>query len=498
MNYQQIMKSYQLIRNLEETLALLEWDQAVYMPKRGIQSRAEKIAFLTEIIHSKYLDDDFYISLYKLYEGPDFKDFPFQKQKEIEFLIYLLVKKRKIPANLEIELARTKALAQDEWEKARETGDDREYKKLLIKIIDLKIRYANTIGYKNNPYDALLDDYDPNLKYSFIAPLFEELKGQLVEFIQKINKSSVTINTDFLNKSYDVQKQWDFGLFILEQMGIDLESFRQDYSVHPFTTNIGVFDVRITTNLKENNVMDGFFSTIHETGHALYELGVCEALEYSPCANLLSLSLHESQSRFYENIVGRSRGFWEHYFPHIQKVFPQNLEQVKVEQFYQAVNQVKLSPIRIEADEVTYNLHILLRTEVENKIINGTLKVMDLEEYWNETTKSLFDFYPASKKEGYLQDIHWSAGLFGYFPTYTLGNLISAQIYQAMQKDIPDLVNFSGDKFTKIKEWMKAKVYQMGNMYSTEELVNKISGENLKSDYFMKYLDDKYQDIYQL
>lgn len=498
MLYDKIINYFKETKHLEETLSLLNWDHSVYMPEGGVDSRSEKMATLTNIVHNRYHDDNFYQDCCTILESSEFTKLDINKQNEIKLLKKRLDKKRKIPAELATEMAKTGALSMAAWEGAKKSGNDSEYLPLLEKMIGLAGRYANCLGYESNPYDALLNEYEEGLTYSYIAPLFNTLKDELVDLLEKIEASPVKPDTSFIKADFDTAKQWDFGIAVLEDMGVDFKRFRQDSSTHPFTTTIGKNDIRITTRLDKNNFKDGFFSTAHEGGHALYELGTSSIFGDSPCAELQSLSLHESQSRFYENIVGRSKGFWNHYFDKLKEYGPRELNNASFEEFYSAINKVERSPIRVEADEATYNLHIILRTGLENRIINGQLNIRDIEEAWNEETKRLLGFYPEDKRLSYLQDIHWSDGLFGYFPTYTMGNLISAQLSSKMSADIGGLEIINKEKFSTIQEWLKKHLYSKGSIYPVMDVVKEITGEEITERYFFDYLKTKYSEIYKL
>lgn len=498
MLYDKVIDNYKEIKHLRETMALLNWDHSVLMPEAGVASRSEKMAALTKIMHSKFHDDNFYTNCCTLIESDEFNSLSENEQIDVKLIKKRIEKERKIPTDLATEMAKTAALSMAAWEGAKKSGDDSEYLPMLEKMMNLVERYADCLGYEENPYDALLNEYEEGLKYSYVEPLFNTLQSELVELLEKIEQSPVKPETSFIEADFDTDKQWDFGIEVLKDMGVDFTRFRQDSSTHPFTITIGSDDIRTTTRLDKNNFKDGFFSTAHEGGHGLYELGTSAIFGDSPSAVLHSLSLHESQSRFYENIVGRSRGFWNHYFTRLQEFGPAELKKAAFEDFYKAINKVQRSPIRVEADEATYNLHIILRTGLENRIINGKLAIRDINEAWNEETKRLLGFYPEDKKTGYLQDIHWSDGLFGYFPTYTMGNLISAQLANTMAADIGGLDSIDKDKFAAIQKWLKEKLYSKGSIYNVMDVVKDITGEEITEKYFFDYMKKKYSEIYNL
>lgn len=497
MLYEKIIKHYNKIKNLEHASALLQWDQAIYMPNKGLASRADIMSDLAGILHQTMLNDSYYENLCNIIESSEFKTLNDLQKSEVKLLKYNTEKQRKIPHEFASQLAKIQSLGMSEWQKAKTSGNDENYLPILEKLINLKREYASFIGFDKNPYNALLDDFDRGMTYDKIEPLFVNLKKSLIKILEKIENSNIDIDDKFLFEGFNAAKRIDYGKNILNKMGIDYNAFRTDYSEHPFTTTIGLHDVRITTNLNTDNFLSGLFSTFHEGGHALYELGAAEAFENSPCGVLESLPLHESQSRFYENIIGRSAGFWNNYYNELEKMFPENLKNITKDQFYRAINKVKKSPIRTEADEVHYNLHIILRTELENKLINDKIPVTDIEDAWNEYTKEIFGFYPESKSESYLQDIHWSDGSFGYFPTYTLGNLASAQLSSTIEKDIGGFTYFDDETLGEIHKWLKENVYKYGNIFTTNELLEKVTGQGMDSKFFIKYLEKKFISIYK-
>ena len=461
MVYDKIMQKYSKIKNIEYANALANWDQSTYMPQNGINSRVEVSVTLSEIAYDLIISDELNDLLNNITESGEYVRLDDRQKSEINTIKRIVDRERKIPKLLNSEIARVTTLAMSVWEEAKKDGDDREFLPLLKRIVKLKKEYASSLGYESNPYDALLDCYDRGLRYQYIEPLFNNLKESLIQIINKVYKEEKDLNQSILQNNFDKQKQWDFGLEIVKEMGLDTKAFRQDISIHPFTTKLGHNDIRITTDIKEDNFLKGFYSTIHEAGHALYEQSVSqyfslqdkERLIESPLASLDSLALHESQSRFYENIICRSKKFWKGYFSKLKSLFEPQFSQMDYNSFYEVVNRVEVSPIRIEADEVTYNLHIILRTEIENKLINDSLDVNDLETFWNDKTKEIFGFTPKNKSEGYLQDIHWSSGLIGYFPTYTLGNLISAQFYNEVRSMIDQSEVIDKELFNSLKEW---------------------------------------------
>lgn len=496
MKYNKMIEYYKELRSLEGVLALLNWDQSVFMPTSGIVGRSETMANVTKIMHEKSLDEDFYRIVCDLSSGSENSELTGVQKDEVQLLKYDLEKVRKVPVELASELVRVASLALGAWEKAKESGDDKEYLPLLKNILELKVEYASCIGYEHEPYDALLDDYDRGLTYAYIEPLFDEVEKKVSALLSDIQEQMDGVDDSFLKKEFDQKAQWDFGVKLLKDMGINFDNFRQDSSEHPFTTTIGTHDVRITTHIYPSNVKSGLFSTVHEGGHALYELGASECYPHSPCGVIQSLALHESQSRFYENVICRGIPFWNTYYPELQRLFPDNLKGVDQKSFEMAINKAGRSHIRVEADEFSYNLHVVLRTKLEHELINGKIKVDDINEAWNEKTKQVLGFYPENKSLGYLQDVHWSDGLFGYFPSYTMGNLIAAQFYKILQKDLGNPDSITPATFGKIQEWLKERFYSYGSRLTSVEVVRKLTGEDLHAGYFIDYLEEKVKTIF--
>lgn len=497
MLYNSIIEKYNEIRNLGFAASLLHWDQATYMPKGGIESRASVSETIAKISHELLTNDDFYNDIVKLTSGGEFHTLSLFQQEEITEIKRNVEKARKIPVTLAKEIAKNSAIAESLWEEAKKNSDDSKFLIALDKNYKLKKEVAEHLGYEENPYDALLDEYDKDLKYKYIEPLFSSLKKELFDIIQTLENKNKKIENSFLFKYYEKDKQWNFGLKILKKFLPYFNNFRQDISAHPFTTTIGVNDVRITTNIDETNFTKGFFSTMHEGGHCLYELSAFKHLKDSPFATITSLSMHESQSRLFENIIGKSYLFWSNYYKELQELFPENLKNISLDDFYFSINKVEKAPIRIESDEVTYNLHIILRTEIENSLINNKENVSSIEEIWNEKTKEIFNFYPISKSQGYLQDIHWADSLIGYFPTYTLGNLISAQLFNSFEKEHGKVKTINDEILIKLVNWLDKNIYIYGSRKSSVDIVKLSTGESIKESYFINYIKDKFYKIYQ-
>jgi carboxypeptidase Taq len=344
----------------------------------------------------------------------------------------------------------------------------------------------------------MLDQFEPGMKTAEVKTIFEALRLKQVELIKAIAESPQVDDT-FLYQPYDEQKQWDFGIDVISKYGYDWERGRQDKSLHPFTSNFSRTDVRLTTRINPEYVGSALFSTLHEAGHGLYELGSSPIYERTPLAGGASLAVHESQSRMYENLIGRSLPFWEYFYPKLQELFTSQLGNVDLITFYKGINKVDPSLIRVEADEATYNLHIMLRLEIEIALMEGKLAVKDLPEVWNTKMEEYLGVVPPTDSDGVLQDIHWSFGGIGYFSTYALGNLISAQLWEKMLVDMPNVLDqIRIGEFTNLLEWLVTNVHQYGRKYEPQELVQRITGSKINSAPYMRYLNTKYTKIYGL
>jgi carboxypeptidase Taq len=347
-------------------------------------------------------------------------------------------------------------------------------------------------------YDPLLDDFEPGLKTAEVKAIFDVLRPQQVELIRKIMEKPL-VDDSFLHKPYSEKDQWDFGVSVLSDMGFDWKRGRQDKSMHPFTTSFGLGDVRITTRVDPDYSIVSLLGSMHEGGHALYEQGIALKLRRTPLAGGASMAVHESQSRMWENLVGLSEAFWRYYYPRLQQVFSSQLGNVDWVTFYRGVNKVEPSLIRTAADEATYNLHIMLRLKLEIALMEGSLEVKDLPEAWNAGMKEYLGLTPPNDAQGVLQDIHWSGGSIGYFPTYALGNLISVQLWEQIHKEIPDLDRQIADgKFASLLEWLRTNIHQHGAKFEPQELIQRVTGSKIDPKPYVRYLQEKFGQIYKI
>ena len=384
------------------------------------------------------------------------------------------------------------------WAKARSENRFVDFQPHLEKIVELRRQYAACFTPYDHVYDPLLDDFEPGLKTAEVQAIFKALRPQQVALIKEIGERR-QVDDSFLHLGYDEQKQWDFGVEVVTRFGYDWSRGRQDKAAHPFSTNFSSSDVRITTRVLPDFLSTALFGTMHECGHALYEQGVNPAYDRHMLAGGASLGVHESQSRLWENLVGRSRPLWQCFYKRLQEFFPSQLGNVPLDTFYKGINKVAPSLVRVEADEATYNLHVMLRLELEIALMEGSLAVKDLPGAWNSRMKDYLGVVPPNDAQGVLQDVHWSSGYIGYFPTYALGNLISAQVWECIRKDIPDLDDQirRGD-FSALLGWMRRKIHVHGAKYQPQELVERVTGSKIDPAPYVRYLRTKYGEIYGL
>ena len=484
------------IEYLNSAMAVLSWDAMVNTPSKGKAYRGEILGFLSGEYYKLITDDKVKV----------FIDY-FNNESNLDDITNAMVKKieksyneiKKIPEDFYIQYTVDASISSAAWEEAKNANDFSIFKPHLEKMVDYKKKFVDYLSFEENKYDTLLDMYEPGITVKKLDEVFSEVRDAIVMLLKKIETSDVSIQTDFFTKYFSKNDQEEFSKFILSKLEYDFISRgRIDESEHPFTTDFGKDDVRITTHYYENDFRSAMFGCIHEGGHAIYEQDISKDLMGTGLAEGTSMGIHESQSRFYENILGRSKEFWSYFYPEARKKFPQ-FESITLDQFYKAINKVEPSLIRIEADELTYSLHVIIRYELEKMLINDELKVEDLPAAWNKKYKDYLGVEPSSDADGVLQDMHWSDGSFGYFPSYALGNLYGAQMVKIMEKDIPNLyTQISQGNFSDIHNWLKENVHKHGAVYKPAELIKKITGEELKSEYFINYLNKKYSEIYNL
>ena len=489
------------IQHLKDAAALLSWDQETYMPAGGGQTRAEQLATLQTLAHAKFVSPEIEDLLLHHIDPAT----GMAKDNGLDDASRALVREtwrdfsraKKLPSDFVNCLERECSLAQQVWTEARRRADFMHFLPNLQTVIALKFEEVDYLGYDDSPYDALLDTYEPGATVAQLQPLFATLRHGLLDLLQRVRESASPPDDRILFQAYDEQRQLAFGKLVLRDMGYDFNRGRVDLSAHPFTTAFHPTDVRVTTRVLEKDLPSCLFSCIHEGGHGLYDQGLPQEHYGTPLGESLSLGIHESQSRLWENNVGRSKAFWTHFFPLLQQHFPSQLQAVSPDAFHAALNRVKPSLIRVEADEVTYNLHIMVRFEIERALIEKRVEVKDLPGLWREKMQEYLGIVPERDADGVLQDVHWSLGAFGYFPTYTLGNLYASTFFQQARQDVPALeTDIQQGHLLSLKTWLNHNIHQYGRQYSSADLLHRITGRTLSIEPFLSYLRTKIGEIY--
>ncbi|MCG3418884.1 carboxypeptidase M32 [Oceanobacillus jordanicus] len=477
----------------KEAIALAHWDMRTKIPKKGVEQRSEVVGFLAEKLHQLETSEKmkYFIDVLKDNTKDEIV------RKTVEECEQNYERNRKIPHDEFKEYVMLQSKSEAIWQEAREKSDFTLFQPYLEKLVDYNKKFANYWGYEKNIYDALLHNYEPGVTTETLDQVFPALRNSLTSLLDKINQSTVKPDPQVLKGHFPKTKQEAFTLDILERMGYDFSSGRLDETIHPFAISLNINDVRVTTRYDEEDFLMAVFGTIHEGGHALYEQNINPNLASTPLATGTSMGIHESQSLFWENFVGRSESFWSSHYELFKNYAPEAFQSVPLNQFYRAVNEVKPSFIRIEADELTYPLHIMIRYELEKALINGEIDVKDLPGLWNEKMKDYLGIVPPSDKEGVLQDIHWSGGDFGYFPSYALGYMYAAQFNHTLNKEMNVNNLIASGEFDQIREWFTKHVHQYGKMKKPLEIVNDVTGEALDARYLVDYLTKKYSGIYQ-
>lgn len=487
------------VADLGRAALLLEWDQETYMPPGGVKSRAEQQSTLQRLAHVRFTSDEVGRLLDALEEEVVAKPFDSDEASLVRVVRRDYEKLRRIPSELVAEIALAGPTAQPFWVKARSDDDFKLFAPYLEKNVELNQRVADALGYEKRPYDALIDRYEPGLTTEQLEAIFEELKAAIVPLVAGIARHEDSVDDRAVHGSFDPDLQVKYAMGVVAKLGYDPQRGRQDISAHPFMTSFGPGDTRITTRVDPNFFNMCFFGLIHESGHAMYQQGISEAIDRTPLWEGASPGVHESQSRLWENLVGRSAAFWRHFYPSLQSTFPERLRGIDEEGFYRAVNKSYPSLIRVEADEVTYNLHILLRFELENEMLEGKLKVKDLPEAWRASFKQYFGIDVPNDSDGALQDIHWAWGSFGIFPGYTLGNLIGAQLMEKVCLDIPELeAQIEHGEFATLLGWLRTNVHQHGRKFTPNELLERATGRPLTAAPWIRYVEQKFGALYGL
>jgi len=486
------------IHDLDAAASALSWDQQTYMPPGGAQGRGQVRGTLQRLSHDKFVSEEMgelleQLEPYAARLNPDSDE-----ARIILDAARLFRKQARVPSELVVEQAEATSIATQAWQQARRENNFALFQPHLERIFHLKRQYAALFAPYEHIYDPLLDDFERGMTTSQVKAIFSTLRPQQVALIQAI-QSRPQVDDSFLHQPFDPQKQWEFSVEVITKFGYDWNRGRLDKAPHPFSQALGLDDVRITTRLIPDFFNPMLFGTMHETGHALYSQGIDPELDRTSVSHGASLAVHESQSRMWENLVGRSYPFWQGFYPRLQEFFTSQLGSISLDTFYRGINKVQPSLIRVEADEATYNLHVMLRLEVEIALIEGNLDTADLPEFWNIRMQEYLGVRPPNDKDGVLQDIHWSIGLVGYFSTYALGNLVSAQLWECILRDIPDLPEqIQRGEFSALLSWLREKIHRHGAKYAPQELVERVTGSPIDPAPYLRYLQNKYGEIYGL
>jgi carboxypeptidase Taq len=487
------------IKQYEEILGLVYWDMRTGAPRKGIELRSEAVGALSAETFKLSTSTEMGELLEKLKEPEQKMSLNEIDRRLVEETSKDYNRNKKIPPEMYREYVVLTSQSESAWEVAKDNNDFAGFVPYLEKIIAFNRQFIELWGVKSSPYDTLLDMYEPGLTTVELDRLFGELRARLVPLAEQIASSANKPDTSFLEGTFDKEAQKKFSKLILKDMGYDFDAGRLDESVHPFATGLSPGDVRITTRYLPDDITSALFGTIHEGGHALYEQNIKAELAGTTLCTGTSMGIHESQSRLWENMIGRSLGFWQRYFPDLQAHFPGQLDEVTAEQFYRGINVVEPTLIRIEADELTYNLHIMIRYEIEKMLFNENLNPRDLPEVWNKKYAEALGITPPNDAEGVLQDVHWSGGAFGYFPSYSLGNMYGAQMMDVARRVLPELdQQVAKGQLLPLKEWLTEQVYQYGKLLQPAEIIERISGKPLQSSFLCDYLETKYREIYRL
>ncbi|MHA2008344.1 MAG: carboxypeptidase M32 [Promethearchaeota archaeon] len=492
----ELKEKFAEIIRLNYIQALLNWDQEVNMMEyKSVEGRSEQLALIQKLIHKRITSNKIGELLNRAEKLTNLNETDTAMLREMKREYELATK---LPEELVVEIAKTSVLAQQTWQKARKNNDFKIFEPFLEKNVELQREKAKKLETHSDLYSTLIDLYEPGATYNWIADIFNPLRPKLIDFVKKLSSSSDKPDDSILNKNYDPDKQYKLSFEIINKLNFDFNYGRQDKVTHPFTTKIAALDTRITTRTTEP-FPDSITGTIHECGHGLYEMGIKKELHDTILGEGTSMGIHESQSRMWENIVGRSKEFWIYWYPIFQKYFPENLKDYPMEEFHRAMNIVQPSFIRVNADEVTYGLHIILRFELERELMDSSIKVSELPEMWNSSFEDLLGIMPPNDTQGVLQDVHWSGGLIGYFPTYFLGNLYAAQIYNDILNKNPQLPDdYKRGEFSNLLSYLRENIHQHGSKFRADEMIKRVTGEDLNSDYFLKYIENKFKPIYRL
>lgn len=497
--YQKLLERVHEVNDLGKAAAVLYWDREVNMPAAGVAERIAQLTTMSSLIHRMATADEMGELIENAAAELDDADYESNEASLIRLLRRDYANERKLPAEYVARSSAVSGRAREAWVRARAENDFAHFQPWLEQIVELCQELAEYYGYEDEKYDALLDKYEPAMKTAEVRAIFDAVKADLVPLREAIDNSPVTLDDSIVHQPYDVEKQKAFARTIATALGYDFDRGHLGTVVHPFATSFSRNDARITTRWYPDFLNPSLFGTLHECGHAMYEQGTHPDLSRTPLARGTSLGIHESQSRMMENIVGRSRGFWRAHFPTLQGYFPEALANSTSEDFYRAINKTQPSLIRVEADELTYNFHIILRFELEQAMLNGDLAVADLPEAWNDKMQTLLGITPPNDSEGCLQDVHWSRPGFGYFPTYALGNLYGTQFFETAVAQNPAIADeLEQGKTGALLDWLRENIHQHGKKFTPGELVQRVTGQPLGHEAFVRYVTKKFGDLYEL
>ena len=505
MNTKKIEDVYeQLVIKLEErgrlggVMATMHWDQEVVMPNAAAENRSKQMAALAGVLHEKSVDVEIGRLIDKLVDV-DMNNFTEVEQCNIYEAKREYELETKIPKKLIQEIAELSSSGHQIWANARKENKFEDFAPTLERLIILKKKWAKFAFPELDPYDANIDIFERGMRVERLTPIFQKIKNELIPLLDAIRKSSINPDVSFFNGYFPIDKQESLGRIISKDIGFDYDRGRMDVSVHPFCGGGHPTDVRITTRYRSENFIESLYAVIHETGHGLYEQGRMPGFMDLPVSESLTMAIHESQSLFWERMIGQNFYFCDHYLNLFVETFPESLQGVSLDTLYAAINSCDPSFIRVEADEVTYPLHIILRYEIEKGLFDESISVKDLPDIWNDKMEEFFGIRPSSDSEGVLQDVHWSGGAFGYFPSYTLGAMYACQFYSKMLLDIDDIPKkIKEGNFSCIKKWLNDNIHHKGRLYSTDDLILKVIGEKLDPCFFIDYLNKKYSEMYKL
>jgi carboxypeptidase Taq len=493
--YESYVSKMARIADVRYASALLQWDQETYLPPKGAPYRGQQLTTLSSISHELFCADDLGIILEELMGREDLNT---QEKRNVALTLDDYRKNKKYPAAFVSALSSQVNKTFHAWIESRKANSFKLYEKELDALVKLKREETGILGFEGHPYNALLDEFEKGCTTTLLDKTFSDLLPKLRDILSRISKSP-QVDDSFLRQLFPKQEQWNWGMELIRRLSFDFEAGRQDMSEHPFSTSLNARDVRITTRIDEQDFANMTWSCIHETGHALYEQGLPLEQYGLPLGEACSYSMHESQSRLWENNVGRGIDFWTHFYPLLQQHFPAQLGKTDLQAFFKGINKVEPSLVRTEADEITYHFHVYIRYELEKKLIEGSLSTSEIPGYWNNQYRELMGVTVPDDKRGCLQDVHWSHGSFGYFPTYSLGSFYAAQFYNKAQTDVITLkADLQAGKTEGLLGWLRKNIHQKGRFFTSEELCADVTGEGLNVFYFVNYLLEKYVSIYNL